>query len=459
MGNLVSIFTELKLKRKVHLWLANKFDGVRVFTSGLDSGSLGAGVLIVMNSSLARHVFKVSEVPGWLLSIKLLFKNKLLVSAGDINFLIAKTVNESSFVVLGGNFNEDGVRKSASFKKCFDLGLVNALGGSVLTIDYMFVSSSLVNAVVDHGVTGIEDFFDTDHKAVSVSVGLGGLLDSQLNLIHKQANKDCWKFNFRNADLDAMWDIVHKVMVLSAVGTFKKKWFKGHDEVFTKSSSRFHKLELLVSKLVKVFHLLSSVEFASFFDRIRLALAKARKSYCSTKLLEFKRAEESHIRVAIDRKIESFESDKGHTIRSVLEHPFRKVVLDHLVVSDELILEPSSVKARVDGIIEDWTRKRKVSIPSAWKEAWVSMISKPYEWEEVFMNTRSIVLIETAHKILSKILSDRISLACSTFDVLRGNNFSVLKGMTTQSLIFAIGSVIENALEKNRELWLVLQDM
>ncbi|KAG9303975.1 hypothetical protein G9A89_005885 [Geosiphon pyriformis] len=489
MGNLVSIFTESKLKGKVCPWLANKFDGVWVFTSSLDSGFLGAGVLIVMNSSLARHVFKVSEVPGQLLSVRLLFKNKLSVSilglyagasssvrfsqAGNINSLIAKAVNEFSFVVLGGDFNEDGVCKSASFKKCFDLGLVNALGGSVLTktptwgnsrgvvktIDYMFVSSSLVNAVMDRGVTGVEDFFDTDHKTVSVSV-------------------DCWKFNFGNAgkkewnnfmnamlanglmfssnfaasaessDLDAMWDIVRKVMVLSAVGTFKKKWFKSYDEVFTKSSSRFHKLELLISKLVKVSCLLSSVEFVSLlntweklnvngasvvkflfllnssFDRICSVLAKARKSYHSAKLLESKRAEKSHIRAAIDKRMESFESNKGHTIRSVLERPFCKVVLDHLVVGDELILEPSSVKARVDGIMEGWTRKRKLfsvvsglpegktaglsgilnelwkhcdrsildmllvllnscliheSIPSAWKEAWVSIIPKLYE--------------------------------------------------------------------------------
>ncbi|KAG9293573.1 hypothetical protein G9A89_005576 [Geosiphon pyriformis] len=45
----------------------------------------------------------------------------------------------------------------------------------------------------------------------------------------------------------------------------------------------------------------------------------------------------------------------------------------------------------------------------------------------VLTNTHPIVLIETACKILFKILSDRISLACSTFDVLCKNNFLVLK--------------------------------
>ncbi|KAG9301979.1 hypothetical protein G9A89_021023 [Geosiphon pyriformis] len=70
----------------------------------------------------------------------------------------------------------------------------------------------------------------------------------------------------------------------------------------------------------------------------------------------------------------------------------------------------------------------------------------------VLTNTHSIALIETAHKIFSKILLDRISLACR-------DNFSVLKGITIQLPIFAVGSVVENALEKNRELWLVLQNM
>ncbi|KAG9293501.1 hypothetical protein G9A89_009225 [Geosiphon pyriformis] len=64
-----------------------------------------------------------------------------------------------------------------------------------------------------------------------------------------------------------------------------------------------------------------------------------------------------------------------------------------------------------------------------------------------------------ACKILSKVLSDKISIVCSAFNVLHKDNFLVLKDMTIQFLIFTIGSVIEDVLEKNQELWLVLQDM
>ncbi|KAG9291896.1 hypothetical protein G9A89_004834 [Geosiphon pyriformis] len=562
MGNLVSIFTESKLKGNVHPWLVNKFDSVRVFTSGLNFGSSGAGVLIVMNFSLAKHVYKISEVFGQLLSIKLLFRNKLSVSilgiyvgvsvvtwfsqAGEINSLIAKAVNESSFVILGGDFNEDDSHRCASFKKCSDLGLVNSLGGSSFvksptwcnfcgitkTIDYVFVSSNLVGAVVDCGVDGVEEYFDTDHKAVYVSVRLGGLLDVQLNSMHKQANRDRWKYDVKNTSeikwseirnataanavmfldefvvakqfsyLDVMWDIVRKVVVLSTGGTFKKKWFKSYDSVFNKVSFRLHYLELLVSKLVRDSHLVSGGDFASLletwdkldssgasevkslflsgsgFNHIHSALAKARKLYRASKLLESRRAEESLIKQAIDKRMESFELDKGHTIRSVLEHLFCKVVLDHLVVGDELVLEPESVKSKrrvVDDVSDDWHLQYRLldmmnslgvvsDLPDG-KAAGLSGISNKLwkhcnrsvldlllvllnsclssELEGVLTNTRPIALIKTACKILFKILSDRISLVCSTFDF----------------PVFAVGLVVEDALEKNRELWLVLQNM
>ncbi|KAG9298220.1 hypothetical protein G9A89_002708 [Geosiphon pyriformis] len=429
MNNMVSIVTETKLKGKICPWITDKFDGVHVFTSELDSGHMGSGVAIILDSSLVRHVCKVSEVPGRLLLVRLLFKNKLSVSilelytgaflavqfsqAGGVNSLIAKAVNESSFVILGGDFNEDGSRKCASFKKCFDLGLVNSLDGSLFvksptwcnshgitkTINYVFIFSNLINVVVDCSMAGVDDFFDTDHKAVFVSVGIGGLLDVQLSLLHKQTNKDCWKFDIKNANgakwlefrdtsatnasmfLDAFGAAI---MIFSADGTFKKKWFKGFDGIFTRVFSRFHKLELLVSKLVKASCLASSNEFVALlevwyrldspnasvvrslflsgsgFDLICSVLAKAKKLYCASKLLKSKCAEESSIKQTISRRMESFELDKGHTIRSVLEHSFCKVVLDHLAMEDELILEPDSVKSKVDKIMKEWTRKCKV---------------------------------------------------------------------------------------------------
>ncbi|KAG9293643.1 hypothetical protein G9A89_018980 [Geosiphon pyriformis] len=230
MNNLISIVTETKLKDKIHPWIINRFDGVHVFTSEVNSGYLNFGMAIIIDTSLACHVYKVSKVPGQILCIRLLFKNKLSVSilglyagassvvqfsqAGNINFLITKAVNESSFVIFGGDFNKNGSHKCASFKKCFDLGLVNSLAGSAFvkiftwcnshgiakTIDYVFVFSNLVNAMVDHNIAGVVDYFDIDHAAISVFVGLGGLLDVQLSSLHKQANKNCWKYDIKGVD-------------------------------------------------------------------------------------------------------------------------------------------------------------------------------------------------------------------------------------------------------------------
>ncbi|KAG9298332.1 hypothetical protein G9A89_002820 [Geosiphon pyriformis] len=540
MNNLVSIVTETKLRSKIRSWIADKFDGVQVFTSGLDSGHLGVGVAVIMDVSLARHVCKISEVSGWLLSIKLLFKSKLSVlilglyagaslavqlsQAGEINSLIAKTVNESFFIILGGNFNEDGSRKCASFRKCLDLGLANSLVRSPAVKLPTWANSRGARKMIDYSAD------DAKWNKFKGATAANATMFSDDFIAFQQFS-----------DLDAMWDIVCKIMVLSADEVFKKKWFKDYDGVFTRDSSKFHKLELLISKLVKASQSICHDKFISLldvwssldnnnasvvrslflssspFDTVWSALSKIRKTYYSLKMMESKRIEKSQIKSAINKRMESFELNKSHTIQSVLECPFHKVVLDHLVVDNELILKPGPVRSRVDEIMEGWTRKHRIvpdvsdyrpldyifdeafsgvmqpieflelfgvvsdlpidkaaglsgisnelwihnnrSVLNMLLEAWVSIISKPYEWEGVLTNTRPIALIETAHKILSKILSDRISLTCSAYNILYGDNFSVLKGTTIQTPIFAIGSVVEDALEKNRELWLVLQNM
>ncbi|KAG9300446.1 hypothetical protein G9A89_010071 [Geosiphon pyriformis] len=98
-------------------------------------------------------------------------------------------------------------------------------------------------------------------------------------------------------------------------------------------------------------------------------------------------------------------------------------------------------------------------VPALWKRVWVSMISKPYDWDGILTNTHSIVLIKMARKIFFKILLNRIYFACSKFGVLCDNNFLVLKSIFTQSSVFAVKSIIKNAFEKNKELWLVLASL
>ncbi|KAG9289736.1 hypothetical protein G9A89_014471 [Geosiphon pyriformis] len=391
-------------------------------------------------------------------------------------------------------------------------------------INYVFVSSNLVNAIMQCGVFVVSEYFDTDHRAVSVSLGLGGLLDTRLNSLRKQTNKDRWKFNFKGAD-EIKWNNFKHSMLANTV------MFSGEFAV----SVRFLDLDAMwcvdcqgfmwedAGHFVYLMKCWSSVDNVKFSvvqnlidseassDCICFALFGVKKSYCASKLAESLRAKKANIKSVINRRMESFKVNKGHIIRSILECPFHKVVLDHLVVNDDLILEPDLVKSKTrkchvaNDISIDW-RHQYQSLKYVFDEAF-SGVMCPIGFDEFFevvsdllddkaaglsgisnelwkhcnksvldmllvilnlclsdelsvlTNTHLIALIETARKILSKILSDRISLACSAFDILHGDNFLVLKGTTTQSSIFAIGLVVEDALEKDRELWLVLQNM
>ncbi|KAG9304015.1 hypothetical protein G9A89_005925 [Geosiphon pyriformis] len=587
-GNIMFFITETKLRSSIGPWIKSEYDSVCIFIFGLEVGFLGTGVAVIMNNSLAHHVSKVKKVPGWIVVMRLLFKNKLSVSvvglyagvslgvrfgqAFEVNSLIAKAANSSTFVILGGDFNENRSGRNASFKFCSSLGLVNSFAGYPLvgaptwgnsrrvekTIDFIFVSKNLASAVTGHGVSSVLGFFNTDHSAVMVSVGLSGLLDVYLNSLYKYANKDHWKFNIKDADeakwsrfrdcffavvldvmdsfcataadydLDIMWSLLKKVLVDSADVTFFQHWFSEFYCSKNKQSSKFLGLKLLIVKIIKKFGSADTSDFDhlvrkwSMLDAdkalvlVNMAdilkfLSVVRREYRKFKMYESKLVQETAIREAIEKHIEKFCSNKGSIIRSVLGQPFWKIMLDHLVVNDELVLEPEEVKLKIDRIMEGWMRKWMLSsvLPDLWvcqyaslvhvrddafsgvinavslselllvigglpdeddgvplgvvkyvfKRAWVSMISKPYDWDGFLTNTHPIALIKMAKKILSKIFSNRILFVCSKFNILRDDNFSVLKSTSTQSPVFAVGLVVENVLKKNRELWLVLQDM
>ncbi|KAG9307417.1 hypothetical protein G9A89_017246 [Geosiphon pyriformis] len=498
-GNLVSFIMEMKLR-----------------------------VVIIMDSSLVHHVSKIEEIPSQVVSVWLLFKDKPLVTllglyagassgarfsqASEVNSLIAKAVNSSTFVVLGGDLNKNGSGRSSNSREV------------VKTIDYIFVSGNLSSAVADHQVVSVSDFFDTDHRTVMVSVGLGGLLDVQLNSLYKQANRDYadsakWaKFRdlssakllslgdvFSGAetcgDVDAMWVILEKAVIESADKTFSKHWFSKFRCLKNKQFSKFFGLELLVAKIVKKFcsGSLSDVDFlvskwstlnnakthafkelvssGAKSDVIVKHLSLVHKDYRRAKMFELRFAEEASIRKAIEKCMENFCSDKDSMIRSVLDRLFHKVVLDYLVVDNELVLKPDELKTSqyvllsyvrdnvFSGIMHKVNMSELLSVVSGLPDGKIAglfvlvcmlvlfnvYLTVSVVPDEILMNTRPIALIETAEKIFSKVLSDHISVACSKFDVLWDDNFSVLKGMSTQSSVFAVSSVIEDVLKKNRE--------
>ncbi|KAG9307687.1 hypothetical protein G9A89_023252 [Geosiphon pyriformis] len=415
--------------------IVNKLSGVRVFTSGLDAGFLGMSVTLIINENLAKHVSKISEILDRLLMICLLFKNKqsvfvlglymkasldkCVIQAGLVNFFIVRACNKSTFVILGSDFNKDENKCSSSFSKCMGLGLVNTLVNSSYikastwknfrgverVLDYIFVFQSLSNALVNGCVVDVDEFFGTDYSSVQITIGL--------------ANKNKWKFNVKNAnkvkweqykiashnnfamfsdkftdcccssDLDGMWGAIHKVIYFSANEVFSKTWSKNFDGGFTKCFSYYHRLKLLVSKLVKASYSVSSIGFI------------------------------------------------------FLLNPFCKITLNYLVVDRDLILEPGLVKFHVNRIMKSLTRKHVVvnNVSDKW---YCQLQLLKYVFDDAFLNIMHPIEVE---EFLGVVLS------------LPNNKAAGLSSTTTQSPIFAIGSVVEDALEKNCELWLVLQDI
>ncbi|KAG9287363.1 hypothetical protein G9A89_023735 [Geosiphon pyriformis] len=497
LRNMVSFITETKLR--------------------LDKGFMGAGVAIIMNISLACHVFKVEEIPGRVVSVRLLFKSRLLITvlglyagvssgarfgqASEVNSLIAKAVNSSNFVILGGDFNENGSGKSASFKFCLSLGLVNSFVGHYLanshtwsnsrevgkTIDYIFVGGNLSSAVAGHQVVSVSDFFDTDHRAVVVSVSLGGLLDVQLNSLCKQTNKDCWKFKIKNADCAgwAKFKDLSLAKLLSLGEVFSGAEIHGDVDAIefkcsrNKHSSKFFGLKLLVAKIVKKFcsgDLLGTNCFMSKWltlddakacafkdlvgsgvksDVVVRHLSLVCRDYRRSKMFESRLAEEALVRKVIEKCIDNFCSDKGSMIRSVLKKPFHKVVLNHLIVDNDLVLLPEEVKSSMDKIIERWTRKCSVQseLPDFWTRQYALL---DHVWDDAFSGVMSAIS-------MGELLSVVGSLPDGKTAGLSGVPNELWKhggeGTSTQSPVFAVGLVIEDAMEKNKELWLVLQDM
>ena len=101
----------------------------------------------------------------------------------------------------------------------------------------------------------------------------------------------------------------------------------------------------------------------------------------------------------------------------------------------------------------------KCDIPSDWKKAAIILIPKPKEWGGDIRNTRPIALIESTRKIFTRILTSRISQACQKYDILQGDNFSVLNNTSTSTPIHIINAVLEHAKAHNKQAWLVLQDI
>ncbi|CAB4437106.1 unnamed protein product [Rhizophagus irregularis] len=102
-----------------------------------------------------------------------------------------------------------------------------------------------------------------------------------------------------------------------------------------------------------------------------------------------------------------------------------------------------------------------LDIPEDWRCASIAPIPKPHEFNALLKNTRPITLLETARKLLVKIINNRLSNILSTHCVLQGNNFAGLPGSSVNIPINVLDGIIKShrLSQSSQELWILSQDI
>ncbi|GBC08599.1 hypothetical protein RclHR1_08240019 [Rhizophagus clarus] len=67
-----------------------------------------------------------------------------------------------------------------------------------------------------------------------------------------------------------------------------------------------------------------------------------------------------------------------------------------------------------------------------WQNASVYPIPKPTQFDGLLKNTRPIILLETAHKLLVSLITSQLSGILAKYNVLQDGNFAGLPGSSTQ---------------------------
>src|SRR5260364_279498 len=98
-------------------------------------------------------------------------------------------------------------------------------------------------------------------------------------------------------------------------------------------------------------------------------------------------------------------------------------------------------------------------IPAKWKIAQVYPIAKDVEWGYSLNNIRPIALIETFRKVVTKVITRRLTKVFVEREILKGPNFAGLPGNSTEQLVHILNMIMEEAKEKKKEAWILFQDM
>jgi hypothetical protein len=98
-------------------------------------------------------------------------------------------------------------------------------------------------------------------------------------------------------------------------------------------------------------------------------------------------------------------------------------------------------------------------IPSEWKDATIYPIPKPHDWNCYLKNTRPITLLDTARKLMTRIMYNRLAEILVANKVLQGGNFAGLPGGSCDQPIATLEAIIKDASSNNKPLFILQQDI
>src|SRR5579859_3598277 len=99
-------------------------------------------------------------------------------------------------------------------------------------------------------------------------------------------------------------------------------------------------------------------------------------------------------------------------------------------------------------------------LPENWLKGIIYPILKTENWDLELSKIRPIILLECPRKLLFKILTNRLTKILSkNRNILGDFNFVALPGSSTIEPINILNNLIEDTREKNKELWIMFQDM
>ncbi|KAF9972727.1 hypothetical protein BGZ75_001375, partial [Mortierella antarctica] len=192
------------------------------------------------------------------------------------------------------------------------------------------------------------------------------------------------------------------------------------------------------------------------------------------------------IKEAIEKRCDQLKTATGKMLDKILNRSRGKVIIDRVqAVVDGIavnILEPVAIKQHVMEWFHKWHGPRESTIPepgSRWDNQYTPKEWIEEEWYQGLMDPpklsefESVLMESPKHKApgasgtINELFQQQgklgsfvlMSATMSRHNILRGPNYSVLKGTTTKDPIHALHAVLEDARENKRELWVVFQDM